>query len=213
MLVPSSNIASVGYRPAADEQTMMGCIQTRGMGHRASSDWPLGDHGAFFKINDRNMAVTSHNISHSDVQSFSRRLDRDARGVTAGKLNAAHQFGRSCVDYVDGSIRRSVLAAATKVFKDFDAGINQMGGRIVSRVIRSPVRITISRQFNRLGYLVSSPANSYNSAICQGHPDFVGLGEIERLLGHGGKPFGLVDHLACAQVHSYKALCGLPRNK
>jgi hypothetical protein len=71
MLVPASNIASVGYRPAADKQAMMGRIQTRRMGHRASSDWPLGGHGAFFEINDRNMAVTSHNISHGDVQSFS----------------------------------------------------------------------------------------------------------------------------------------------
>jgi hypothetical protein len=71
MLVPAPNVASVGYRPAADKQAMMGCIQTRGMGHRASGDWPLGDHGAFFEINDRYMAITSHNIPHSDVQSFS----------------------------------------------------------------------------------------------------------------------------------------------
>jgi len=71
MLVSASNIAGVGYRPAADKQAMMGRIQTRSMGHRASGNWPLGDHGAFFEINDRNMAVTSHNISHSDVQSFS----------------------------------------------------------------------------------------------------------------------------------------------
>src|ERR1700730_5289446 len=71
MLVPASNIASVGYRPATDKQAMMDCVQTRGMGYWTSGNWPLGDHGAFFEINDRHMAVASHNISHSDVQSFS----------------------------------------------------------------------------------------------------------------------------------------------
>src|SRR5712664_2096290 len=135
MLVPASNIASVSYRPAADKQAMMGRIQTGGMGHRASGDWPLGDHGAFFEINDRNMAVTSHNISHRDVQSFSRWLDCDARGIAAGELNAAHQFGRSRVNDVDRGIIGSMLATATKVFKHLDTGINQMGRRIVSRVI------------------------------------------------------------------------------
>jgi len=55
MLVPASNIAMWAMRPAADKQAMMGRIQTRRMGHRASGDWPLGDHGAFFQINDRNM--------------------------------------------------------------------------------------------------------------------------------------------------------------
>src|SRR5229473_5467714 len=119
MLVPSSNIAGVSYRPATDKQAMMCGVQTRGMGHRASGDWPLGDHGAFFEINDRNMAVTSHNISHRDVQSFSRWLDRDACGIAAWELNAAHQFGRLCVNDVDRSVSRAVLATATKIFKDF----------------------------------------------------------------------------------------------
>src|SRR5229473_73480 len=129
MLVPSSNIAGVSYRPATDKQAMMCGVQTRGMGHRASGDWPLGDHGAFFEINDRNMAVTSHNISHRDVQSFSRRLDCDARGIAPVELNAAQQF-------------------------------------------------------DRFGYFVRGSANGYNSAICQGHPDFIGVGEIEWLLRH-----------------------------
>src|SRR5260370_5813997 len=144
MLVPSSNIAGVSYRPATDKQAMMCCVQTRGMGHRASGDWPLGDHGAFLEINDHNVAVTSHNISHRDVQSFSRRLDCDARGIAAGELNAAHQFGRFCIDYVDGSIRRSVLAAATKVFKYFDAALKQLCVSIANPCIRSPLRSTIS---------------------------------------------------------------------
>jgi hypothetical protein len=69
---------------------MMGCVQTRGMGHRASGDWPLGDDGAFFEINYRNMAVPFHNVSHSDVQSFPGRIDCDAGRITAGELNAAH---------------------------------------------------------------------------------------------------------------------------
>src|ERR1700694_6051493 len=184
MLVPASNIARMGFGPAANKQAMMGCVQTRGMGHRASGDWPLGDHGAFFEINYRNMADPSHNISHSDVQSFSGRLDCDASRITAGEFNAAHQFGRLCVDYVDRSIGRPVLTAATKVFKDLDAGINQMGSSIVRSVIRSPVRISVSRQLDCLDDLVSSPTNGYHGAICQGHPDFVGFGKIECLFGH-----------------------------
>src|SRR5229473_951138 len=101
MLVPASNIARVGYRPAADKQAMVCCIQTRRMGHRASGDGPLGDHGAFFEIDDRDMAVTSHNISHGDVQPFPRWLDCDARRITARELNAAHQLGRFRVNDVD----------------------------------------------------------------------------------------------------------------
>src|SRR3979490_805348 len=122
MLVPTSNVAGVSFGPAANKQAMMGGVQARGMGHWASGDWPLGDDGAFFKINHRNMAVTSHNVSHGDVHFFSGRLDRDAGRVAPGELNAVHQFGGSCVDDVDRSIRRSVFTAATKVFKDFDAG-------------------------------------------------------------------------------------------
>src|SRR5882672_4443469 len=152
MLVSASDVPRVCLHPASNKQAMMGRIQSCGVGHRTSGDWPLGDHGAFFEINDGNVAVTLHNISHSDVQSFSRWLDCDARRITTWELNAANQFGRSCVNDVDRSIRRSVLAAATKIFKDFDAGINQMGGRIVSRVIGSPVWITVSGQSNCLRY-------------------------------------------------------------
>src|SRR5882762_865249 len=213
MLVPAPYVARVCYQSTTNKQAMMGRVQASGMRYRPSGDWPLGDHGAFFEIDDCNVAVTSHNISHSDVQSFPRWLDCDARGITAGELNAADQFGRSRVNDVDRGIIGSVLATATKVFKDLDTGINQMGRRIVSRVIRSPVRITIPRQFDGLGYLVRSPANGYNTAICQGRPDFVGVREIERLLGHGREPFGLVDHLACTQVHRYEGFCGLPGNK
>src|ERR1700730_32103 len=99
MLVPASNIAGMGFGPAADKQAMMGCVQTCGVGHRAAGDWPLGDDSAFFEIYDRNVAVTVDNISHRDVQSFSGRLDCDAGRITAGELNAAHELGRSCVDY------------------------------------------------------------------------------------------------------------------
>src|ERR1700737_451449 len=69
-LVPPSNIAGVSYRSATDKQAMMCRVETSGMRHRASGDWPLGDHRAFFEIDYGNMAFTVHNISHSDVQSF-----------------------------------------------------------------------------------------------------------------------------------------------
>jgi len=144
MLVPASNVARMCRHSAADKQAMMGRIQTRGVGHWASGDGPLCDHGAFFEINDCNVAVTSHNISHRDVQSFSRWFDCDSRGITAWELDAVHQSGRFGVNDVDRSIIRSVLATATKIFKDFDSGINQMGGRIVSRVVRAPVWIAVS---------------------------------------------------------------------
>src|SRR5467141_4563888 len=134
MLVPASNVACMCRHSAADKQAMMGRIQTRRMRHRASGDGPLCDHGAFFEIDDRDVAVTSHNISHSDVQSFSRWLDSDACGITAWELDAAHQLGRFGVNDVNRSIIGSVLATATEIFKNFDASINQMGGGIVSRV-------------------------------------------------------------------------------
>jgi hypothetical protein len=62
-LVPVS-----AFDAAADEQAMMGRIQTRRMGRRAASDGPLGHHGAFFKIDDLHVAVAVHHISHGDVQ-------------------------------------------------------------------------------------------------------------------------------------------------
>src|SRR5216684_663767 len=89
MLVSASNIARMGFGPAADKQPMMGRVQTGGMGHRASSDWPLGDDSAFFEIDHRNMAVAINNISHGDVQCFSGWLDCDAGRISAGKLDAA----------------------------------------------------------------------------------------------------------------------------
>src|SRR5712671_3157284 len=64
MLVSASNIARMGFGAAANKQAMMGCVETRGMGHRPSGDWPLSDHGAFFEIDHRNMAVAINNISH-----------------------------------------------------------------------------------------------------------------------------------------------------
>src|ERR1700682_5826826 len=33
------------FYPAANKQAMMDWVQTRGMGQRPSSDWPLGDYG------------------------------------------------------------------------------------------------------------------------------------------------------------------------
>src|SRR5467141_4257652 len=86
MLVPASNVARMCRHSAADKQAMMGRIQTRGVGHWASGDGPLCDHGAFFEIDDRNVAVTPHKISQSDVQSFSRWFDCDACGITAWEL-------------------------------------------------------------------------------------------------------------------------------
>src|SRR5258708_35216181 len=95
------NVSGVGYQSAANKQAMMGRVQARGMWLRPSGDWPLCDHGAFFEIDDRNVALPPHNISHRDVQSFSRWLDCDARGITSRELDAARQFGRSCVNDVD----------------------------------------------------------------------------------------------------------------
>src|ERR1700680_2888358 len=162
------------------------------MRHRTSSDWPLGDYSAFFEINDRNVAITSYNIPHSDVQPFPRWLDGDSCGITTWHLNAAHQFGRLCVNYLDRGTARHVVVSTTigyfhrslegfqgAIFEGFDGGIIQMGGRIVSPVITSPVRITISRQFDDLGYLVRRPVYRYKSVIGHVHPDFVGVGEID----------------------------------
>src|SRR5712692_3983154 len=195
------------------------------MRHRTSSDRPLGNQHAFFEINDSNMTVTSYNIPHSDVQSFSRWLDGDACGITTWHLDAAHQFGRPYVNYLDRSTTRHVIVSATigdflrspesfqgTVFEGFDGGIVQMGGRIVSPVISSPVRITISRHSDDLGYLVCCPADGYKSVICHVHPDFVGLGKIDGLFWTCSEP-RLVDHLACPQVHNDKSLVVLPTNK
>src|SRR4029077_4281142 len=109
-LVPTSDVASVGDRSAANEQSMMLWIQTGGMRYRAAGDWPLCEHRTFFEIDDGHMTFTVNNISHGHVKSFSRRLDGDTGWIATGELDAAHQFGRGCVDYIDGSIRRSVLA-------------------------------------------------------------------------------------------------------
>src|SRR5258706_1049292 len=147
---------------------MMGGVQASGMGYGTPGDWPLRDHGALFQIDDRNVAVTSHNISHGHVYPFPRGLDCDARGITAGELNARHQFGRFRVHDVDRGTVSSVLATATKVFKDFNAGVNQTGGWIVSGVVRSLVRIAISSQFNGLGYLIRGPADGHNTVVRQG---------------------------------------------
>src|SRR6267143_3474464 len=94
MLVPAPYVARVCYQSTTNKQAMMGRIQTRGVGHWASGDGPLGNHGAFFEIDDCNMAVTPHNISHSDVQSFSRWFDCDSCRIAPWELNAAHQLGR-----------------------------------------------------------------------------------------------------------------------
>src|ERR1700758_4618253 len=101
------------------------------MGHGTSGDWPLSNHSAFFEVNDGDVAFTIHNISHRDVQSFSRGLDRDACGITTRQLNTAHQFGGLRIYDVDRGVRSSMRAAAAKIFKDFDASIKQMGGRII----------------------------------------------------------------------------------
>src|ERR1700730_9457897 len=94
MLVPSSYVARVCYQPTANKKAVMGRVQASGMRYRAPCDWPLGDHGAFFEIDDCNVTVASHNISHRDVQPFSRWLDCDACAIAAGEFNAVHQFGR-----------------------------------------------------------------------------------------------------------------------
>src|SRR5712691_12882454 len=87
MLMSASNVAGVCYQSAANKQAMMGRVQARGMRHRASGDWPLGDHGAFFEIDDRNVAFPIHDVSHRDVQSFSRWLHCDACGITSRELD------------------------------------------------------------------------------------------------------------------------------
>src|SRR3977135_2201729 len=101
MLVPAPYVARVCYQSTTNKQAMMGRAQARGMRYLPSADWPLGDHGAFFEIDDCNVAVTSHNISHSDVQSFPRWLDCDARGVAARELNASHQYRRARFAHAD----------------------------------------------------------------------------------------------------------------
>ena len=89
-----------------------------------------------------------------------------------------------------------------------------MGGRVVSPVIRCPPRSTTSTsQLDGSSYFVRRPANGYNSVISKVCPDFVGVGEIERLARIPPEPFGLVDHLAFAQAHDDKTPVGLPCNK
>src|SRR6202158_1125802 len=85
------------------------------MWHRAISDRPLGDHRVFFEIHDRNVALAIYNVSHRDVQSFSGWFEGDARGITAGQLNAFHQLGGFCVNDVDGSTARLVIVPTIKL--------------------------------------------------------------------------------------------------
>src|SRR5947209_8447058 len=117
MLVPASYVARVCNQSAANKQTMMGCVQTCSVRHRPPSDRPLGNHSAFLEIDDGDVALASHNVSHRDVQSFSRWLDGDTRGIAAGKFDAIHQFGRFRVNDINRRIICSVLAAAAEVFK------------------------------------------------------------------------------------------------
>src|ERR1700719_5065019 len=124
MLVSTTNIAGVSYRSAADEQAMMGDIQSRGVGHRAANDRPLGDYGAFFEINDGDMTMAFNNVAHGYVQSFPRRVDGYTCRVTTRQFNASHQFSCRGVYDVDRSIGRPVFTATAKIFKDFNTGIN-----------------------------------------------------------------------------------------
>src|SRR5207249_3473316 len=129
----TSNFASVWFHSAANKETMMSCVKTRGMRHGTSTDWPLGGNSAFFKINDLHVTLASHNVSHSDVQSFSRRLDSDAGRITARQFDASYQFRSGCVDDFDRRISSSVFATAVKVVKHFDGRIEQMRCGIVRR--------------------------------------------------------------------------------
>src|ERR1700730_6660803 len=106
MLVSATNIAGVSYRPAANKQTVMRQIQTRGMGHRAANDGPLRDYGAFIEINDGDVTIAFDDVAHRDIQSFSRGVDGYTCGVTTRQFDAAHQFSSRCVNQVDSSICR-----------------------------------------------------------------------------------------------------------
>src|SRR5437879_7042443 len=184
------------------------------MRHWATGDRPLRDYHAFFEIHDRNVAVTSYNVPHSDVQSFARRLDCNACWITTWHLNAAHQFGRFCINYVDRSTARYVVVSATigyiqaslkgfqgARFEHLNGGVIQMCSRIIRPVISSPIRIAISREWDSLGYLVRCPADGYKTAVFQIYPDFIGIGKVDGLFGTRREP-RLVHGLARPQVHN-----------
>ncbi len=97
--------------------------------------------------------------------------------------------------------------------EDFHGGIKQMGRRVVSRIVRSPLRITVLSQFYDVGYFICLPAHSDDGSIGQAQPDFVGLRNIERLLRHCRKPFGHMNDFARAQVNDDKTVGVLSTEK
>ncbi len=184
------------------------------MRHWTTGDRPLRDDFALLKVDDCDVAFTVYNVPHSYVHFFPRRLDCHACGIASGHFHTAHHFTSLGIDYVDGSATVHVVVGATvgyidasfKSFqgvrcKDLNGGIKQMGIRIVSPVISSPIRIAKSSQRDSLGYLVRCPADAYNAAVFQVQPDFVGTRKVDGFLGTR-RQRSLMDGLAYLQVHN-----------
>ncbi len=211
--------------PATYKQAMMDWVQTRSVRHRTTSDRPLGNNRALLEINHGNVALTINNIAHGHVHFFSGWLHRHARGITARHFDAAHHFGRLGINDVDRSATRYMVVragigyrdASLKCFQgvrceDFNGGIKEMGIRIVSSVISAPICIAKSGQRDGVGYLIRCPVDRDHTAVFQVHPDFVGIGQVDGFFGTR-REGGLVNYLACFQVHNDERVIVLAGNK
>ena len=176
------------------------------MGCGSSGDGPLGNDSPFFEINHLQVTLTSDDISHCDIQSRSRWLERGAAGIGTIHLDAAHQFAGLCINDLYRTIGIPCPCD--------DGRIVQMAAWIVSPVIRCPFcSTTAARQFDRFSHLVSSPANGYNCVVSKVRPDFIRVRDIERLSRIPTEALRFVDHFACAQVNSDKTFVRLACNK
>jgi len=126
MLVPASNIASVGYRPAADKQAMMGRIQTRRMGHRASV---IGHWATTARFSRSTTATWLSPPTISPIVTYNLFPDGSIV-MPAGSPPGSLMLPTNLAVLVSTmSMEASVdpcWPLPPKVFKDFDAGINQM---------------------------------------------------------------------------------------
>src|SRR5271165_5914816 len=111
MLVPTANLTFMLDHSAAQKQAMMGRVQSCGMRHWAANNRPFADYGAFFEIDNLDVAFSVDHVTHSNVEFFSGWLHGHAGRIPARQFYASKQFGGVGIDDFDGSVGSHVSAA------------------------------------------------------------------------------------------------------